>query len=142
MTPRQEFKQCLIKGWLTHKVWQCAAMVMIDHGIQHENESGTPDTAMIENFLRNIEVPPYQNMAASTYIAAFYPLTSTALFMNNLTASNILKALHIFWREKQQTADYSKTLAYKHQYEKIRNKQIKFIRARDLSKKHDWNTVK
>ncbi|CAB4173374.1 hypothetical protein UFOVP948_54, partial [uncultured Caudovirales phage] len=54
MTPRQEFKQCLIKGWLSHKVWQCASMVMIDHGIRHENENGTPDTAMIEKFLRDI----------------------------------------------------------------------------------------
>jgi hypothetical protein len=117
-------------------------MVMIDHGIRHENENGTQDKAMIEKFLRDIEVPPYQHMAASVYIAAFYPLTSAALFMNNLTASNILKALHIFWKEKQQAANYSKTLNYERRYEKTKNKQVKFIRARELSKKHDWNTVK
>jgi len=68
--------------------------------------------------------------------------SSTALFMNNLTASNILKALHIFWKEKQQSPDYSKTLNYERRYEKRRNKQIKFIKARELSKKNDWNTVK
>ena len=136
MTPRQEFKQCLIKGWLTHKVWQCAAMVMIDHKIQYEHKDGTPNIIIIENYLRAIEVPHYLNMNVSTYIAAFYPLTSAALLTENATA------LHIFWKEKQQAADYSKTLAYKHRYEKIRNKQIKFIKARELSKKHDWNTVK
>ena len=142
MTPRQEFKQCLIKGWLTHHVWRCAAMIMIDHGIRHECDSNTPDMDRIENFLRDIEVPPYPSMTASVYIAAFYPLTSAALFMNNLTASNILKALHILWKEKQQTANYSKTLNYERRYEKTKNKQVKFIRARELSKKHDWNTVK
>jgi len=136
MTPRQEFKQCLIKGWLSHKVWQCAAMVMIDHGIRHECDSNTPDMSRIENFLRDVEVPPFPHMTVSVYIAAFYPLTSASLFINSMTA------LQTFWREKQQTADYSKTLNYERRYEKRRNKQIKFIRARELSKKHDWNTVK
>jgi hypothetical protein len=136
MTPRQEFKQCLIKGWLSHKVWQCASMVMIDHGIRHECDSNTPDMSRIENFLRDVEVPPFPHMTVSVYIAAFYPLTSASLFINSMTA------LQTFWREKQQTPDYSKTLNYERRYEKRRNKQIKFIRARELSKKHDWNTVK
>jgi hypothetical protein len=136
MTPRQEFKQCLIKGWLTHRVWQCAAMVMIDHNIKYENENGTPNMAIIQNFLRTVQVPLYPDLSVSVYIAAFYPATSASLFLNNSTS------LHIFWKEQQRAADYSKSLGYERKYEKLKNKQIKFISLRSLSKKHDWKTVK
>ena len=136
MTPRQQFKQCLIKGWLSHKVWQCASMIMIDHGIRYENENGTQDKAMIEKFLRDIEVPPYQHMAASVYIAAFYPLTSAALFLNNRMA------LRIFWKEKQRAPDFKKTLTYERQTANRQVKETKILSMRNLSKWHDWKTVK
>jgi len=136
MTPRQEFKQCLMKGWLTHHVWRCAAMIMIDHGIRHECDSNTPDIDRIENFLRDIEVPPYPSMTASVYIAAFYPLTSAALFLNNMMA------LRIFWKEKQCLPDFKKTLTYERQAENKEVKETRVLSMRNLSKKHDWKTVK
>ena len=136
MTPRQEFKQCLMKGWLTSYVWQCASMVMIDHGIRHECDSNTPDMSRIENFLRDVEVPPFPHMTVSVYIAAFYPLTSAALFINSMTA------LQTFWREKQCLPDYKKTLTYERQTEYKKAKETRILSMRNLSKKHDWKTVK
>ena len=136
MNSRQKFKQCLVRGWLTHRVWQCAAMVMIDEGIIYDKENKNPDMARIENFLRDIVVPPYQQMQVSRYIAAFYPKTSEALFENNP------RALQIFWKEKQQLADRTKTLKYERASENRKNKQILFIKLRELTKWHDWKTVK
>ena len=136
MTQRQEFKQCLIKGWLTHRVWQCAAMIMIDHGIRHEHDSKIPDMDRIETFLRDIEVPQYPQMSVSIYIAAFYPMTSAALFINSMIA------LQTFWREKQSQPHPSQWKSYGRQHENAKDKQIKFIKLRELSKQYDWKTVK
>jgi hypothetical protein len=136
VTPRQEFKQCLIKGWLTHKVWQCAAMVMIDHGLKYNIDSSIPDDARIENFLRDIEVPPYPGMTVSVYIAAFYPLTSAALFINSMTA------LQTFWREKQHAPDAKRKLSHERKVENREVREIRSLSLRGLSKWHDWKTVK
>lgn len=135
MTPRQKFKQCLLSGWLTHNVWQCAAMIMIDEGLKYTMENTKPNEAVIENFLRDIEVPPYPNMTVCRYIAAFYPRTSRALFAKKA-------ALEIFWKEKQQAADYTKTLHSERRQENKKDKTTIFIPLRSLSKKHDWKTVK
>ena len=135
MTPRQKFKQCLLSGWLTHNVWQCAAMIMIDEGLKYTMENTKPNEAVIENFLRDIEVPPYPNMTVCRYIAVFYPRTSRALFAKKA-------ALEIFWKEKQQAANYTKTLRSERRQEDKKDKTTIFIALRSLSKKHDWKTVK
>ncbi len=135
MSLRQKFKQCLLSGWLTHKVWQCAAMIMIDAGLKYGMETTRPHDAIIENFLRDIKVPPYPNMSVCTYIAAFYPKTSGALFEGK-------EALQIFWKEKQRAADYTRTLRSERAYANKKEKTRIFIRLRDLSKQHDWKTVK
>lgn len=135
MTPRQKFKRCLLSGWLTHNVWQCAAMIMIDEGLTYTMENTKPNEAVIENFLRDIKVPPYQNMTVCRYIAVFYPRTSRALFAKKA-------ALEIFWKEKQQAADYTKTLRSERRQENKKDKTTIFIPLRSLSKKHDWKTVK
>lgn len=136
MTPRQEFKKCLIDGWLNTKVWQCASMIMIDHGVTHKTDSGLPNFPVIENWLWDIGVPQYLNMETCRYIAAFYPKTSAALFEKNK------KALQIFWKEKQQAPNSKKTLSHERRYQNKKDKTTMFIRARSLSKKHDWKTVK
>lgn len=136
MTPRQEFKKCLINGWLNTKVWQCASMIMIDHGVTHKTDSGLPNFPVIENWLWDIGVPQYLNMKTCRYIAAFYPKTSAALFEKNK------KALQIFWKEKQQAPDPTKTLSHERRYQNKKDKTTMFVRARSLSKKHDWKTVK
>lgn len=135
MTPRQKFKKCLLSGWLTHNVWQCAAMIMIDEGLKYTMENRKPNEAVIENFLRDIKVPPYQNMTVCRYIAVFYPRTSRALFAKKA-------ALEIFWKEKQQAANYTKTLRSERRQEDKKDKTTIFIPLRSLSKKHDWKTVK
>lgn len=135
MTPRQKFKQCLLSGWLTHNVWQCAAMIMIDEGLKYTMENTKPNEAVIENFLRDIKVPPYPNMTVCRYIAVFYPRTSRALFAKKA-------ALEIFWKEKQQSADYTKTLRSERRQEDKKDKTTIFIALRSLSKQHDWKTVK
>ena len=136
MTPRQKFKKCLIDGWLTTKVWQCAAMIMIDYGLVHQTASELPNFPLIENWLWDIGVPQYSSMETCRYIAAFYPRTSAALFEKNK------EALQIFWKEKQQAPDQKKTLAYGRRYQNKKDKTIRFIPLRSLSKKHDWKTVK
>ena len=135
MTPRQKFKECLLSGWLTHNVWQCAAMIMIDKGLEYAMENTKPNEARIEDFLRDIKVPPYPNMTVCRYIAVFYPKTSSALFEKKA-------ALEIFWKEKQQAADYTKTLRSERRRENRKEKTHIFIRLRSLSKQHDWKTVK
>jgi len=135
MTLRQEMKRCLIDGWLTHKVGQCAAMVMIDHGIQWDNGTGGLSDPLTENFLHDIRMPPYPCMPVSVYVAAFYPKTSAALFQKNKNA------LSIFWKEKQQKPT-KKTLRRERAPDNRKDKRVKFISLRSLSKKHDWNTVK
>ena len=135
MTLRQEMKRCLIDGWLTHKVGQCAAMVMLDHGIQQDNSFGGFSAPLIEDFLRDICMPPYFDMPVSVYISAFYPKTSAALFQKN---KNVLS---IFWKEKQQKPT-RKTLRRERAPDNRKDRGVKFISLRSLSKKHDWNTVK
>ena len=90
----------------------------------------------IENFLRDVEVPPFPHMTVSVYIAAFYPLTSASLFINSMTA------LQTFWREKQCLPDYKKTLGYERQAEYKKARETRILSMRNLSKKHDWKTVK
>jgi hypothetical protein len=136
VTPRQEFKQCLIKGWLTHSVWQCAIMIMVDHKLPYKYSGHSPDMGVIRNFLRDIGVPPYAHMMVSVYIAAFYPMTSAALFMNQV---NILR---IFWREKAQLPDINLSLAYSREEENLKDRQVRYIFLRNLSKWRDWKTVK
>lgn len=136
LTPRQEFKKCLIDGWLTTKVWQCATMIMIDHGVTHETSNGLPNFPLIENWLWDIGVPKYPNMEACRYIAAFYPRTSAALFEKS---KDVLK---IFWKEKQQAPDSKDMLSRERRYQNKKDKTVIFVRLRSLSKKHDWKTVK
>lgn len=136
MTLRQELKRCLIEGWLTSTVCQCAAMTMIDHGVRWNNDAGDISAPLVENFLRDIYMPPYPYMRVSAYIAAFYPKTSAALFQQN---KNVLR---IFWKEKQQKPNYKKSLGYARAWDNKKDKCVRYIKLRSLSKKHDWNTVK
>jgi hypothetical protein len=136
MTLRQELKRCLIEGWLTSTVCQCAAMVMIDHGIRWGNDAGKISGPLAENFLHDICMPPFPDMQVSVYIAAFYPKTSAALFQKNKNA------LQIFWREKQRKPNRERTLYHERVPHDKENASIKYIKLRSLSKKHDWNTVK
>lgn len=136
MTLRQELKRCLIEGWLTNKVGQCAAMVMVDRGIRWSDDAGGLSEPLVENFLHDVRMPPHPGMPVSVYIAAFYPVTSAALFRKN---KNVLS---IFWKEKQRKTDPKRTLRYERAGDNKKDKCVKFIALRSLSKKHDWKTVK
>jgi len=137
MTPRQQLKKCLMKGWLNGNVCLCVAMVLIDYKRPwSKNNSTLVNFPYIEDFMREVGMPLYPWMRVSTYIAHFYPKASDAIFNGNPNA------FRIFCKETQRTGDPTKSLRYEHRKEARENKMTKFISLRGLSKKHDWNTVK
>jgi hypothetical protein len=53
-----------------------------------------------------------------------------------------MMALRIFWKEKQCAPDFKKTLTYERQAEYKKAKETRILSMRNLSKWHDWKTVK
>ena len=140
MTPYVALKRCLIDGWPSANPEQCARMVLIDMGeaVPGEWISG----AKAEDLFHTVKMPVSGAKSVSVYLAACYPRTSTALF----DARPKDECLKIFLMEKHVSPDAQKNLhtfarrEYKSQIRAVGG-VTRFIRARDLNKKHDWSTV-
>ena len=136
------FKKCLIDAWPSGRVQNCAHMVMIDVGFPiHLVNSIWCDFKDCFMFVEHLKMPRIRSTGlVSTYIANYYPKTSTALFDGR--SKDI--CLQIFMAEKG-----SKTVppnrvgsASEAQDELKKTSSYLTIKMRSLSKSHDWKTVK
>ena len=138
MTPYAALKKCLVDGWPNAPFWQCASMVCADFGLD-------TSFAGIENFVRSVKMVymPNPKISVGAYLAACYPNTSAALF------DGVSKdaAYALILQERKRVPDAKQRLS------RVRQKATReninadggmaaFVRARELSKQHDWNTVK
>ena len=83
MTPYAAFKKSLIQGVLTHKVFNIAAMIMIDEGKCPFKEVWTGayicNYQAIRDWLLSMNMPEqYLMSSVSVYLATYYPLTYQA----------------------------------------------------------------
>ena len=81
----------------------------------------------------------YVKANVSTYLATYYPQTSAALFEGKSKSD----ALKIILAEKANKKDFKNDGSLR-QIKKAHQRADNYttIKARSLSKKHDWNTVK
>ena len=83
MTAYAAFKKSLIQGVLTHKVFNIAAMIMIDEGKCPFKEVWTGayicNYQAIRDWLLSMNMPEqYLMSSVSVYLATYYPLTYQA----------------------------------------------------------------
>ena len=135
------FKKCLVDAWPEGKVTYCAHMVMIDVKFPiHLKDTHWCVMRDTDAFLLSINMPsPYIRANVSTYLATYYPKTSTALFEGKSKADALKIILAEKANKKPVKHDGSYTQAKAHH---TRADNYTIIQARSLSKKHDWNTVK
>ena len=145
MTPYGAFKHCLLEGILTHKVRDIAAMIMADSGkcVVKENWAGyfVWDYTEIKNWLVSMNMPTeYLASSVSVYLATYYPLTYQAFLDGK--SKDVLRG--VILKEKKRKRNSSNEIGHKEgrYYQKRKNSEIFTIKARSLSKNHDWNTVK
>lgn len=145
MTPYVAFKRCLLEGILTHKVRAIAAMIMADGGgcVVKENWAGffVWDYEEIKNWLVNMNMPTeYLASSVSVYLATYYPLTYQAFLDGK--SKDVLRG--VIMKEKKRKRISSNEIGHKEgrYYQKKKALGVFFVRARSLSKKFDWNTVK
>ena len=133
------FKKCLVDAWPTGKVTHCAHMVMIDVKFPvHLMDTWWCVMRDINAFALSINMPSFfAKTNVSTYLAMYYPKTSAALFEGKSKD----EAFKIIMGEK---ADRSKRKTVYQEARAEFRKSDKYItiKARSLSKNHDWNTVK
>jgi len=143
MSAYKDFKSRLIEMWPNGLVWNCAVAVMIDHSVtqQETDKKRMFSKEQIIEFIEKFKmICPHGRSQVSTYISRFYPRTSSVLFDG--ADKNI--ALKIFMAEKKNVGIVKRkgSITEVRAETKKHDKQIKFIKARSLSKKHDWSTVK
>lgn len=130
MNNLRAFKSCLIDGWPSATIQCCAGMVMLDCGIQANSYYGY-QTETTTQWLKSLNMPSHFE-TTSSYIANYYPRTSAALFGGAAKSD----ALKIFLSERR------KTKRLRSPRRDVRFVATRTIRARQLTKNHDWNTVK
>lgn len=139
MNPYMALKRCLIDGWPDASLSNCAAMVLLD--------TKTPGNgigiARIEDLFHTVKMPISRAKSVSVYLAACYPKTSAALFdarPKDECFKILLNEKHINPSARNSIRTFARK-EYKAQVAAAGGVTW-FIRARTLSKKHDWNTVK
>ena len=133
------FKKCLVDAWPTGKVTHCAHMVMLDVKFPvHLMDTLWCVMRDINAFALSINMPtPFAKTNVSTYLATYYPKTSAALFEGKSKD----EAFKIIMGEKADRSN-RKTVYQEARAESRKSDKYITIKARSLSKKHDWNTVK
>jgi len=133
------FKKCLVDAWPEGKVTYCAHMVMIDVKFPiHLMDTWWCVMRDINAFTLSINMPhTWAKANVSSYLATFYPKTSAALFEGKPKD----EAFKIIMGEKAVRSN-KKSVYQKAKEEFKKADNYTTIKARSLSKKHDWNTVK
>ena len=137
MTKYTAFKRCIIEAWPNSTVYFCASMVMLDFGMPLDDG----DHIAQHDFVKSLNMPSVLTPTA-LYLARHYPKTSKALFDERSKD----EALAIFLRERAMESRQKRKLSTRESLDR-RNyardaRRTRFIRARSLSKEHDWSTVK
>ena len=145
MTPYVAFKRCLLEGILTHKVCNIVAMIMADSGkcVVKENWAGffVWDYKEIRNWLESMNMPTeYIASSVSVYLATYYPLTYQAFLDGQ--SKDVLR--DVILKEKKKKRKSSNDIGHKEgrYYQRKKDSGVFTVRARRLSKNHDWHTVK
>ena len=138
MTPYSLFKKLLIENLLKYPVYKVAFFAMQDYKIPCKHGNGSLDYKKIIAFIDSLKMP-YGNINASSsyYVARFYPKVYEAFLngaSNRVLYAMILKTkAHIPKVTAKERAELKERSIDKTRYT---------IKARSLSKNHDWNTVK
>ena len=141
MTPYVAMKTALIKAWPYQRVLWVAQAVMQGMQIECRHPSGNTDMEKVIQFMKSLNMPKYIGCAVTMYIATYYPKTSAALYDGQ--SKDV--ALSIFFKEKKLPIHRGKGFLSQDKEikrEASRRRATRTIKARSLSKKHDWNTVK
>ena len=141
MTPYVAMKTALIKAWPYQNVLWVAKDVMQGMQIKCRHPSGNIDTAKVMQFMQSLNMHNYTDCSVTMYIATHYPKTSAALYDGQ--SKDV--ALSIFFKEKKLPIHRGKGFLSQDKEikrEASRRRATRTIKARSLSKKHDWNTVK
>ncbi len=140
MTLYTDIKKTMIEAWPESRVSNVVHMVAIDHKIKVPLDGQTWITIECMNdILKSVGMPQARYASAlSTYIANHYPATSSALFAGRDKS----ECLKIMMREKALALSKNKSLFGEAMKEAKKEQAFVTIKARSLSKKHDWSTVK
>jgi len=135
------FKKCLVDAWPNGRAANCAHMVMIDIGFPiHLIDNLYCAHRDIHAFTTSINMPvPLLSENMSTYLAKYYTKTSSALF-NGASKEDALK---IILKEKACKKLQRGTGSFEEAKKEMKKaSSYRRVKLRELSKKHDWNTVK
>ncbi len=136
-TPLRLFKTYLIEGWPDRWVRDIAIMAMIDSGLTPPADKKFGFSfETIDAFVHSLHMFS-SSVSVLRYIAKNYPRTNEALFSGNGKDA----ALKIFLREKKRP-QANKVKLFNSAKETRQERANVFVKARSLSKWHDWNTVK
>jgi hypothetical protein len=144
MTPYQTFKRIMIDAWPNGRVEAALHMALIDCKIAIPLLDGlyikyqTFDEYMQKFNMPSARIPAH----ISTYLAAWYPKTSAALFDG--ASKDAAYAILLSEKKQKINANQRKSAGASNDAKKelMKAKAVKFIHLRELSKKHDWKTVK
>jgi len=147
MTPYAAFKKSLIQGVLTHKVFNIAAMIMIDEGKCPFKEVWTGayicDYQAIRDWLLAMNMPEqYLMSGVSVYLATYYPLTYQAFLDGK--SKDVLCNIIMKEKKKKKSSVDANVMGKREgrYYQRKKDSGVVTIKARSLDKAHDWNTVK
>jgi len=130
----------MIEAWPESRVSNVVHMVAIDHKMEVAvSEQNWITTKCMNDILTSVGMKRAKYAGAlATYIANHYPATSSALFAGRDKS----ECLKIMMREKARALPNSKSLFGEAMKAAKKEQAFVTIKARSLSKKHDWNTVK
>ena len=138
MTPYSLFKKLLVENLLNSPVYKVAFSTMRDYQIPCMHGNGSLDYEKIRAFIDSLKMPSGNILATSSfYVATYYPKVYEA-FLNG-ASTHVLYAMILKTKAciPKSTAKYRADLK-----ERTPDKTRYTIKARSLSKNHDWNTVK